>query len=171
MNKAPSRVEYDQKMQELYLHVGNVVVSFQHLELMVAALLIELLKVSWDKGLSLTSEMSFSRLVAALKCVSHTGLKPSPILNRLDSFCVQLSRCEELRNSVVHAHYSYHEGKFVKSKITAKQRKGLQKNMDFINSDAFADTIGAIENSVDQLMSIVRDLKNHRVISDSFFTG
>lgn len=159
-------------MDNLYLRIGKTVVLFQKLELCVNGLLVELLKVSWDKGLCLTSEMSFSKLVAALKSVSHVGIKPGDILDDINQLCSELNVCEQLRNNIIHSCYSKgnNEGNnYAKSRMSAKQRKGLDKRIEFISAEKIDEAIDTIDETTKHLLKIVSELKKHKVVTDEFF--
>ncbi len=70
-------------IEQIYAPIGELVVKFQELELLVSALVIELSKMDYNVGLCITSETSFSRIVAALSSLSKVRITESSIIDAI----------------------------------------------------------------------------------------
>lgn len=161
-------------MDDLYSSIGKLIVKFQELEFVASAFLIELLKVDYDKGLSLTAEMSFSRLVAALKSVTHTKFKKCTIRDEIDKICSQMSSCEQYRNRFIHSLYALNnldksDKPYTRSKIKAKFKKGLEKSIEFFDVDEIDKVTEKIVMTESQMLTVARDLQKRKIIGGLFF--
>ena len=156
-------------MDDLYNEIGKLVVKFQWLEQQASCLLIELSGGNYDVGLCLTAEMSFSRLVAAIVSTSHVLLSDSALLKEIHALAVELNRCEEERNRIIHSFYFEHDGAVKRGKVSAKQKKGLQRIMYDTSPQEIAGLTLRIEATVKELISVVKKLKARGMVSNAFF--
>ena len=158
-----------ESIEEIYSCIGELVVKFQELELLVSALVIELLRADYDVGMCITSETSFSRLVAALSSISKLRIRESDLLADIDRLAKRLNESEQNRNSIVHSLYLVAGGKRKRAKITAKQRKGLERSMYDISVEEIKGDIEGIAEVKGSLLQLVKKLKTKRLVSDVFF--
>jgi hypothetical protein len=159
------------KTDEIYEPIGRLVVKFQLLEFLVSALTIELMKQDWDTGFCLTSEMSFSRLVAALVAVSDVRLPDPQTRDEVRTCAGQLTFCEEGRNKIIHSMYFESGGELKRAKISAKRGRGLQKTFYDTSPKEVEDHIKRIDETNKQFMQLVRKLKAQGFVTDGFFRG
>ena len=154
---------------DLYQPIGKLAAKFQFLEFVARALAIEFMKTDYDVGLCLVSEMSFSRLVAALSSIGKEKLQDPEILEQMDELANLLAVCEQERNRILHSAYGEMEEKLVRVKITAKQSKGLKKIFYEVNPKEIEEVTANIEQTREQLVKSARSLQSRGLISQGFF--
>lgn len=146
-----------------------MVVRFQELEFMASSLLIELLRLDFDVGFCVTAEMSFQRLMAALVSTADLRLAGSPIRDEVRSLAVELSACEEKRNTIVHSMFIVAEEELKRVKVTAKQKSGLRKVIHETSVQEVEFHIDCVDNAKRSLMAIVKKLQEQGVVSHAVF--
>jgi hypothetical protein len=157
------------KLEDIYEPIGKLVVRFQNLELFMNLLLIDLLKQDYDTGFCVTSEMSFSRLVASLVSVAEVRIKDVTLVEEMRKVAGQLNICEDARNKVLHSRYaSSNDGKPKRAKITAKQRNGLKKSIYDASVQEICEYIKQIEDATMQIDSLGCKLKAQGMISSAY---
>jgi hypothetical protein len=157
------------KLEEIYEPIGKLVVRFQFLEMLLNFLLIDLLKQDYDAGFCITSEMSFSRLVASLVTISEVRIKDVSLIEEIRKVAGQLKICEEGRNKVIHSNYGITKDGIMRIKTTAKQRSGLKKSIYDITIQEIVDHIKEIEDANKQLREVGHKLHTRGIISSYYF--
>jgi hypothetical protein len=156
---------------KLYKSIGELVIKFQELELLVNFLLLELMNQDFDTGLCLTSEMSFSRIVTALVAVAAVRLKDPALVEEVRTCAGYLNQCEGERNKIVHSLYFSYNGALSRAKITAKRREGLRKMFYETSHDEIEREVERIKEANKHLMKVVKKLQAHGTVSNRFFAG
>ena len=157
------------ELEKIYKPIGELIVKFQELELFITSLIVEISRIDYDIGFCLTSESSFSRLTATLSAVSALKVKNDELKNRITELVKRLNTAEQNRNKIVHSLYIEVDGKIKRSKITAKQKTGLQKWLYDVSIEEINDYIADIADLKVLILGVARDLKKFGFISNAFF--
>jgi len=158
------------QLEDIYEPIGKLVVRFQNLELFMNLLLIDLLKQDYDTGFCITSEMSFSRLVASLVTVAEVRIKDVTLVDEMRKVAGLLNTCEGARNKVIHSRYALsNDGKPKRAKITAKQRNGLRKAIHDVTVQEICEHIKEVEVATMQIDALGCKLKARGIISSAYF--
>jgi hypothetical protein len=158
-------------IEDVYALIGETVVKFQELELLVSALVIELMKVDYDTGFCITSETSFSRLVTALSSISKVTVQETDLVDEIGILVKRLNESEQSRNTIIHSLYLVVDGRLRRAKTTAKQRKGLEKWLYHTSTEEIKNSIEGIAETKKALLQLVNRLKAKGLVSDVFFSS
>jgi hypothetical protein len=158
------------KIEDIYAPIGELIVSFQSLEMHVNLLLIDLLGQDYDSGFCLTSEMSFARLVVSLKSVSEVRIKNAALVQEICDLAGKIKICDDNRNKITHSIFApSSDGKLMRAKITAKQKNGLQKAIHEVSVQEIAEYTKQIKDTTTQVSTLAHKLKALGIIRSGFF--
>jgi len=157
--------------EELSAIIGIISMNFSGLEKQLSQLIIEMLELDDNRGLIITSELSFrskinmfSSLYHLLKNTYKFNLYKGYEENEFNELLKAINRCEEQRNQIMHSEFvkvpTYTP--IFRKKITAKQ-KGLKKTTQqtsIVELFNVADYISHIEYMLSEFgIEIMENLK------------
>lgn len=114
--------------------IGLIAIAFQDLEEEISKGISKMLHVSDDIGEIITSELAyknklnlFASLILKLKGEFTFNTIQGFENEHINEFIKALSKCEELRNRVIHSTFisTEQDGKYLRKKKTSKAKKGL----------------------------------------------
>ncbi len=157
---------------ELPAVLGLISMNFSSLEDMLGETIIKMLQLDNDRGLIVTSELSFKAKVNLFASLYY-NLKDQYFFNTFPGFeneyfkelVKALNRIEEQRNQVIHSAFiqKYNNKlKIYRHKTTAKQKHGLKisvEETDIIKLFNIADNITCLEFELDQFQIGIMDKK------------
>jgi len=121
--------------------LGRVIVGFSFLEQTLSNVIILLLGVTNEIGNILTAELSYQNKINLFPSLFKHNIETfKNVHNNIETqFKELLSLCnkaEELRNQIIHSSYVANRYRI---KVTAKAKKGLDKNIEEVNPDYLSD--------------------------------
>lgn len=112
--------------------LGHIVVSFSALESTVQFFLMALIEESQRVGRSLTAEMSFRNMRAAIVSIFIEKHGKGPEFDQIKNLVSRAGKCEEERNRIFHSEWTCGEVDVAfhvtRSKETAREKHGLSSN-------------------------------------------
>lgn len=126
--------------------LGELCTRFSNLEFLTKMIVTSLISTTDNRGIILTSEMSFQNSIKALDALLRGPHEKFRERRRLNELIPKLNNVEQVRNRLVHSVYTPDENGFVvRIKSTAKLGKGHHFQEEVLTSQIFDDIIGEIE--------------------------
>ena len=108
--------------------LGELVVRFNNLELLLGGFIASLAHLDSQKGLCITAEMSFSRKLDALKSLLEFCVQDEVSRSIIEELIKKMSACEQKRNTFIHSAWipDISNQTISRVKSSAKRKRGLQ---------------------------------------------
>jgi hypothetical protein len=148
---------------EMLAVIGCAVVCQSHIEIQLAAQVIQLMGVDQQKGFAVTASMSFKNLCASLSSLVLQIIDGTDArYNRFKEIMGKLHHFEELRNQVAHSVWS-HSKDFSKSratriKTTARQNQGLKQHWEEVELERLSSEIEKVNTAFVELVFLVAEI-------------
>jgi hypothetical protein len=156
---------YDERLGEpdhLSSAIGLISIAFQNLEEEISKGISKMLAVSEDIGDIITSELAFkvklnlfASLIHKLKLTCNFNTIPNHQEEHITEFVKALSKCEELRNRVMHSTFiaTAIGTQYIRQKKTSRAKKGLvlvNETIDIYHLLNIYDFIASVSMAIDE---------------------
>ncbi|KAA3609237.1 MAG: hypothetical protein DWQ05_22345 [Calditrichaeota bacterium] len=141
------------KQDELHKAIGKVSNYFSGLETYISSLIWILIGAGKDVGEIITSELSFHRLTALLRCLFLYRKSDSAEIERMDSILKRANDIEQRRNKVIHSLWAVNSqnDELLRVKTTAKYKTGLKYHFDRTNMEE-------LQKLTDDIVYVISDI-------------
>ena len=147
--------------EQLERLIGRICVQFGALEFFLAAYCSNMLSDDQNCGFIVTSECSFGRLVAMYKSMVFYRTDDEALRTRTDALAGRLMQAEQQRNTALHSLWMLSEpadlAPFVRLKVTAKQRRGLDTQWQNTSVEDLEQTVTLVLNVRQELIDFTCD--------------
>jgi hypothetical protein len=132
----------------MLVQIGDMTVSFGHLEFHMQEILIYLLDQSTHMGRAVASYLSFKRLRAALSTLFEQCFGTDELLLELRELLKQAASVEQERNAITHSAWmgSYTPLNIRRFKVTGHEKGGYKKQFEEYSEDRLLEFNERIKN-------------------------
>jgi hypothetical protein len=170
-------------LEKCYPLIGRVVVEFQNLEGILEILIVELLVHKDFKNrdlmnkdfnclLAVMASLTFSKKVDLIRSIAPFKLRYQDLFDSLKDIVVSLTRAEEKRNSIVHAHWmAMGDERVVITKPRTSRKVGLiGGGLHEVTTAKIEEALAAIREATNKVADLGSKLTQRGVIKTKMFT-